>query len=102
MAARMPSRSIALIVGAVLLPSAASAQPSRDARPSATPTSIGSASEEADGTIVLTLRASGTGGLIGDGQLRYPPTHPQYRAIRAHVGPIPRGGSVPVKPFPPK
>lgn len=61
--------------------------------------SIGVATEEADGTIVLTLRASGAGGAMGDAQFRYPPSSPDYRKIRAHVGAIPRGGSVPVKPF---
>ncbi|QYE37304.1 hypothetical protein KZX46_22390 (plasmid) [Polymorphobacter sp. PAMC 29334] len=59
---------------------------------------IGVATEEADGTIVLTLRAVGNGA-IGDGQFRYPKNHPQYAMIAAHVGPIPKGGSVAVKPF---
>lgn len=60
---------------------------------------IGIATEEADGTIVLNLRATGAGGATGDAQLRYPKTHPQYQTIKAHVGPIPKGGSVPVRPF---
>lgn len=60
---------------------------------------IGVATQEPDGTIVLMLRAEGTGGAIGDAQFRYPPTHRDYAMIKAHVGPIPRGGSVPVKPF---
>jgi hypothetical protein len=63
---------------------------------------IGTATEEADGTIVLTLRATGAGGALGDAQLRYPKTHPQYQTIKAHVGPIPKGGSAPVRPFPEK
>ena len=62
--------------------------------------SIGSARREPDGTIVLTLRATDAGGAIGDAQFRYPPSHPQYAMIRSHVGFIPPGGSVPVKPFP--
>lgn len=60
--------------------------------------SIGIATQEADGTIVLQLRASG-GGAVGDGLLRYPPNHPNYAEVKAHVGPIPTGKSVPVKPF---
>ena len=59
---------------------------------------IGVATQEADGTIVLQLRASGAGA-VGDGLLRYPPTHPNYAEVKAHVGPIPPGKSVPVKPF---
>lgn len=61
---------------------------------------IGVATREADGTIVLTLRAEGPGGIVGDGQLRYPPDHKDYAMIARHVGPIPPGGSVFVKPFP--
>lgn len=68
----------------------------------AAPETIGTATEEADGTIVLNLRATGAGGAVGDGQFRYPKTHPQYATIKAHVGPIPKGGSVMVKPFPEK
>lgn len=63
------------------------------------PDTIGAASQEADGTIVLTLRATGPDGLIGDGLLRFSPSHPQYSMIKAHVGPIPLNGSVFVKPF---
>jgi hypothetical protein len=61
--------------------------------------SIGAATQEADGTIVLMLRAIGPDA-IGDALLRYPPTHPQYAMIKAHVGPIPPGKSVSVRPFP--
>lgn len=65
----------------------------------AEPASIGVATKNPDGTIVLMLRAEGAGGAIGDAQFRYPPTHPQYSMIAHHVGPIPKNGSVPVKPF---
>ena len=61
---------------------------------------IGVATIEEDGTIVLMLRAEGEDGKIGDAQFRYPPTDKDYSMIKAHVGPIPKGGSVPVKPFP--
>lgn len=64
------------------------------------PASIGVATQEANGTIVLTLRADGAGGAIGDAQFRYPPNHPQYAMIQNHVGAIPKGRSVPVAPFP--
>lgn len=61
--------------------------------------SIGVATQEPDGTIVLDLNAEGDG-VVGRGLLRYPPSHPDYAMIRDHVGPIPQGGSVPVPPFP--
>jgi hypothetical protein len=61
--------------------------------------SIGVATQEPDGTIVLTLRSEGDDGSIGDGRFRYPPDDPQYEMIKAHVGTIPVGGAVPVKPF---
>lgn len=60
---------------------------------------IGIATQEADGTIVLQLRATGPAGAVGDGLMRYPPNHPNYEEVKAHVGPIPAGKSVPVKPF---
>lgn len=63
--------------------------------------SIGTATQEADGTIVLMLRATGPDA-IGDAQFRYPPTHAQYAMIKAHVGPIAPGKSVMVRPFPGK
>lgn len=61
--------------------------------------SIGAATQEADGTIVLMLRATADG-TVGDAQFRYPPTHAQYAMIKAHVGPIASGKSVLVRPFP--
>ncbi|MCA2980880.1 MAG: hypothetical protein INH41_16080 [Myxococcaceae bacterium] len=61
--------------------------------------SIGAATMEPDGTIVLTLRAQGPGGMRGDGLLRYPPSHPQYQVVLAHLGGLSPGESKPVRPF---
>ncbi len=60
---------------------------------------VGVASCEADGSIVLTLRAEGPDGLIGDARFRYNPDDPNYGLIARHIGPIPPGGTVPVRPF---
>lgn len=60
---------------------------------------IGVATQEADGTIVLELRATTDDGLIGDALIRYRPGDPHYAMVARHVGPIPRNGSVFVKPF---
>ena len=60
---------------------------------------IGTATKEADGTIVLTLRAEGQSGAVGNAQLRYYPTDKDYDMIVRHVSPIPKGKSVPVAPF---
>lgn len=60
---------------------------------------IGVATMEEDGTIVLRLRAK-TGGRMGEGLLTYPPTHPEYKKILSHIGPIHPGTTVPVKPWP--
>ena len=62
--------------------------------------SIGSATMQPDGTLVLTLRAEGPGGLIGDAQVVYPPTHDEYREVLAHLGGIEPGESKPVPPWP--
>lgn len=62
--------------------------------------SIGTATQEADGTIALALRAQDAGGAFGDAQIRYAPRDRDYAMVKAHVGPIPKNGTVPVKPFP--
>jgi hypothetical protein len=61
--------------------------------------SIGVATQEPDGTILLQLRAASDGDAVGDALVRYPPNDVNYTKIARHVGPIPRGGSVPVRPF---
>jgi hypothetical protein len=63
------------------------------------PESIGVASMESDGTIVLRLRATDPGGQIAEGFLRYPPTSPDYNAILSHVGPLRPGETRPVAPW---
>jgi hypothetical protein len=61
--------------------------------------SIGMATMRPDGTVVLQLRAQ-TGPIIGDGLFTYPPNHPQYKDILAHIGGIEPGESKPVPPWP--
>jgi hypothetical protein len=62
--------------------------------------SIGAATMKDDGTIVLRLRASSPHGSVGEGTLVYPPTHPDYQSILSHIGPLRKGQTVPVKPWP--
>jgi hypothetical protein len=66
------------------------------------PESIGAASMEPDGTILLQLRASDGAGALGDALLRYPPSDPEYKAILKHLGGLEPGQHKPVKPFPEK
>jgi hypothetical protein len=69
---------------------------------SAGPTStgpIGVATQDPDGTLVLILRAESHVGAVGDAQIRYAPSDPAYAGIARHLGPIPPGGSVAVRPF---
>jgi hypothetical protein len=54
----------------------------------------------ADRTIVLYLTAHGHGGIIGDGSRVYPPSHPDYQMVLAHLGGLEPGESKPVPPFP--
>jgi hypothetical protein len=61
--------------------------------------SIGQATMEPDGTIVLRLRAEGPGGMRGDGLFRYPPDHPQYRSVLDHLGGMRPGENKPVPPW---
>jgi hypothetical protein len=61
---------------------------------------IGVATMKDDGTIVLRLRAKAPNGATGEGTLVYPPTHPEYQNILSHIGPIQKGQTVAVKPWP--
>ncbi|MDL1872489.1 hypothetical protein FBR05_09800 [Deltaproteobacteria bacterium PRO3] len=63
------------------------------------PTSIGQATMERDGTIVLDLRAEGPKGAIGEGRLVYPPSHAQYKKILQHLGGLKPGEVKPVPPW---
>ncbi|MEW5851023.1 MAG: hypothetical protein AB2A00_19710 [Myxococcota bacterium] len=62
--------------------------------------SIGTATMEPDGTLVLLLRAQGPGPVLGDGRLVYKPDHPSYRDVLKHLSPIKPGESKPVPPWP--
>jgi len=61
---------------------------------------IGVATMMPDGTIVLHLRAEGANGLLGDAVFKYPPKHPEYREVLAHLGGLKPGESKPVPPWP--
>jgi hypothetical protein len=64
-----------------------------------TPESIGVATMEPDGTIVLMLRAEAPG-IVGDGRLTYPPSHKDYGEVMKHLGGLKPGESKPVPPWP--
>lgn len=62
--------------------------------------SMGVATMEADGTIVLQLRAEGPDPALGDGRLTYPRSHKDYDMVLKHVGGLKPGDSKPVPPWP--
>jgi hypothetical protein len=64
--------------------------------------SIGMAAMNADGAIVLQLRATGPEGELGDAQLVYTPTHPQYQEVLKHLGGLRPGERKLVSPWPEK
>lgn len=64
------------------------------------PASIGAATMRPDGAIEMQLRAEGSGGTIGDALFVYPPDHPQYGEIIAHLGGLRPGETKPVPPWP--
>lgn len=68
-----------------------------DPRPDAEP--IGVATLRDDGTIVLDLYARGPGP-SGTARAVYPPGHPQYDAVLAHVGGLRAGEQKLVPPWP--
>ena len=62
-------------------------------------TSIGVATMESGGTIVLHLRAN-DGIHHGHARLVYPPTHPAYTDVLKHLDGLKPGESKPVPPWP--
>jgi hypothetical protein len=64
------------------------------------PAIIGSATMEADRTIVLNLYTGSDGGPRGMAQARYPLSHPQYSEILAHIGGLEPGGTKAVPAWP--
>jgi hypothetical protein len=64
--------------------------------------SIGSATMEADGTIVMMLRAEGAGGMVGDAMFSYPPDHAEYQNVLDHLCGLEPGQTKPVPPWPEK
>jgi hypothetical protein len=61
---------------------------------------IGTATTRPDGTITLRLRAAAPDAGVGEALIEYPPDHPDYQRIRAHVGALAPGESVSVRPWP--
>jgi len=61
--------------------------------------SIGMATMQVDGAIVLYLRATAAGGIVGDGQVTYFPLNPRYQEVLAHLGGLKPGQSKPVPPW---
>ena len=62
--------------------------------------SIGQATMEPDGTVVLRLRAEAADGAEGDAQLRYGPADEDYASVLGHLGGLRPGETKPVPPWP--
>ncbi len=62
--------------------------------------SIGVATMNHDGSLVLLLRAEDGRSARGDAQFVYRPDHPSYASILAHLGGLAAGESKPVPPWP--
>lgn len=61
---------------------------------------IGVATMESDGTIVMQLRAEGDGGIVGDAMFTYAPDDPHYQEVLDHLGGMKPGEEKPVRPWP--
>lgn len=57
---------------------------------------------EADGTLILNLRAEGPRGELGESRFRYSKTHQQYADILRHLGGLQPGETKRVPPWPDK
>lgn len=60
---------------------------------------IGVALMESDGTLVLTLRANGENGEIGDSVIEYKVEDPEYLNVKKHLGEIEPNQKVLVNPW---
>ncbi len=89
-------------VGVSTVAPVAPTAPPSGSSPSAAQRSIGTATMQADGTIVLQLRAEdgAPAGTVGDAQLLYPPSHPKYQETLKHLNGLKPGESKPVPPWP--
>ena len=93
-------RLVTAIVCAVACAAAACTSTSRRQAATAPEASIGVATMETDGTIVLRLRATAPGGVRGEGYFRYPPGDKDYESVLEHLGGLRPGESKPVPPWP--
>ena len=82
--------------------SAANATANKQPGKAPLPRSIGSATMKKDGTILLQLRATGEGGVVGDALFTYKKGHHRYQKIIERVGGLEPGQSKPVPPWPDK
>ena len=62
--------------------------------------SIGQATMQDDGTIILRLRAETEDGAVGESLFTYSPADHDYRAVLEHLGGLKPGESKPVPPWP--
>ena len=60
---------------------------------------IGTATMQADGVLVLLLRAADGKGTIGDARVAYQPNDPNYQKVIAHLGGIKVGETKAVPEF---
>lgn len=61
---------------------------------------VGMATLQADGTLLLNLRAVSADGTIGEAMMVVAPSDDRYDDMRQHIGPIKVGQSVSIPPFP--
>jgi hypothetical protein len=53
-----------------------------------------------DGTIELSLRAEGPGGIVGHGRMTYAPSDKDYQMVLEHLGGLKPGETKLVPPWP--
>jgi hypothetical protein len=61
---------------------------------------VGVATMESDGTIVLQLRTPSDSGPLGEALFTYPTDHPEYQSVLDHLGGLSPGEAKPVPPWP--
>lgn len=96
-----PSLVLALCLALAPLSGCKTQQPDTSPPPSSGQEYIGTANMEQDGTLILWLRGEdASGDVVGHATFTYPPNHPEYKDVLAHLGGMSPGETKGVPPWP--
>jgi len=96
----MAEVTLAVLLVAAVSMSGCAAEPRDGAAGAEAASFTGIATLKASGDLCIQLRSQDAGAPVAEGYFCYPPSDPQYKSIRAHVGEIRPGEEKAIAPFP--